>query len=138
MGQSARDVTVRAIDLFNREFAAGRSGVSDETRDAWVAEPRIVPFRAALEGNEYSGPCALDDFAAATRESWSWIRIEVREVRELDSEHVLVLGELVGSGRETGVEARAPVAFFFFVQAGRMAEAHTHASEAEALVAAGR
>jgi ketosteroid isomerase-like protein len=128
-------VAEHAIEIFNREFAAGRTGVSDETRDSWVAEPLIVPFRAALEGNEYSGPSALDDFAAETRESWEWVKIDVAEIRELDQSRALVIGDLVGRGRETGAEARATLAWIFVVREGRIAEARTFPGEREALEA---
>jgi ketosteroid isomerase-like protein len=132
------DVAARAIESFNREFAAGKTGIDAETRATWVAEPVIVPFRAALEGTKYSGPTALEDFASDTRESWEWIRIEPMEIRELDAQRGLVVAELVGRGRETGAETSAPIVNLFVVRDGRMAESRTFTSEREALAAAGR
>jgi ketosteroid isomerase-like protein len=135
VSEDAVSVVERAIEIFNREFAAGKTGISAETRSVWVPEPVIVPFRAALEGNEYSGPTALEDFAAETRESWEWVRIEPREFRALDAQRALVVGELNGRGRETGAEASAPIAFLFTMREGRIAEARTFLSEHDALKA---
>jgi ketosteroid isomerase-like protein len=136
--ESAKEVTERAVELFNREFALGNTGISAETRALWDPEPVIVPFRAALEAIEYSGPTALEEFAADTRESWAWIRIEADEIRELDSQRVLLLGDLVGGGRATGAETRAPMVNLFVVREGRVAESRTFASEQDALEALGR
>ena len=126
----------KAIEIFNREFAAGKSGVSDEARALYAPEPVIVPFRAVLEGTEYSGPDALDQFVAETRESWEWVRVESYEVRELDPDRAIAAGTLVGRGRETGAEASSPIALLAVVRNGRLAEARTFLSEREALEAA--
>jgi ketosteroid isomerase-like protein len=137
VSEDAVPVAERAIEIFNRGFAAGETGISAETRALWVAEPVIVPFRAALEETEYSGPTALESFAADTRESWEWVRIEPKEIRGLDARRALVVGELNGRGRETGAEVSSPIAFLFTVREGRIAEARTFLSERDALEAAG-
>jgi ketosteroid isomerase-like protein len=128
-------VAEKAIEIFNREFASGASGVSDEARALYAPEPLIVPFRAALEGTEYSGPNALDQFVAETRESWEWVRVESYEVRELDAGRAIAAGTLVGRGRETGAEASSPIALLAVVRDGRLAEARTFLSEQDALAA---
>jgi ketosteroid isomerase-like protein len=135
VAETAKTVAQRAIALFNHEFAAGKLGLDAETRDGWAPEPVIVPFRAALEGNEYRGPQALEDFAADTRESWAWIRIDPSEIRELDEERILVIGQLSGKGRETGAETTAPMATLLVIRGGRVAESRTYTSEREALEA---
>jgi ketosteroid isomerase-like protein len=136
MPESAEAVAKRAVELFNHEFGAGPTGISDETRALWAPEPLIVPFRAALERNAYGGPTALDDFAAETRESWRWVRIENAEIRELDPRRALIVGDLRGCGRETGAETSAPVALLLIVNQGRITESRTFMSEREALEAA--
>ena len=137
MSESAKDVAERAVAIYNAQFQAGQTTVTEASRAIFAPEPVIVPFRAALEGNEYSGPTALDDFFAETRESWAWVRIESPQIRELDAGRALVVGELVGRGSEPGAEARAPVALLFVVADGRIAEARTYASEQDALAAVG-
>ena len=127
----------RAIELFNLEFAAGQTGISDDSRALYASEPVIVPYRAALEGTEYRGPTALDQFVSDTRESWEWVRVENEEIRDLDAERALAVGRLVGRGRETGAEASSPIALLAVIRDGRLAEARTFLSEADALEAAG-
>jgi hypothetical protein len=133
--ESAKAVARRAIEAYNENFRAGQTTVGEATRANFAPEPVIVPFRAALEGTEYSGPTALDDFFAETRESWAWVRIDIAQVRELDAERALVLGEFVGSGIKSGAETSAPVALLFVIAAGRIAEARTYATEQDALAA---
>jgi hypothetical protein len=135
VGDSAKAVAERVIAAYNDQFRPGQVTVTEASRAVFAPAPVIVPFRAALEGNEYRGQTALDDFFAETRESWAWVRIEPDRIRELDSERALVLGELVGSGIETGAETSAPIALLIVVAAGKVAEARTYASEAEALMA---
>ena len=138
MAESAKSVAQGAIEMFNREFAAGRTGISAETRASWVPEPVILPFRALLEATEYSGSTALENFAADTRESWEWIRIEPDQIRELDARRALLVGELIGRGRETGIETSAPIAVLLVVRDGRVAKVRTFTSEREALAEAGQ
>jgi ketosteroid isomerase-like protein len=133
MPETGKAVAERAIESFNREFASGKTGIDDETRALWAEKPLIIPFRAALEGTEYSGATALDDFGADTRESWEWIRIDHDQVRELDPQHVLVVGKLIGRGRATGAETSAPIVNLFVIRAGRIAESRFFTSESDAL-----
>jgi hypothetical protein len=135
MPEEPVSVAKRAIEVFNREFATDKIGISAETRDQWVPEPVIVPFRAALEEIEYSGPTALEKFAADTRESWEWVRVEPEEFRPLDAQRALVVGELNGRGRETGAEVSSPIAILIAAQEGRIAETRTFLSERDALEA---
>jgi hypothetical protein len=138
VNESAQTVAERLVALFNRDFGAGEGPLGTDTRALWVDEPVIVPLRAQLEGSVYEGPTALDDFVAASHESWSSLRLQPDEFRQLDPERVLMTGNLVGAARGTGLQTQAPVAMLFVVRGGRVAEAHTFASESEALLAASR
>jgi ketosteroid isomerase-like protein len=135
VSEDSVSVAERSVEIFNREFGAGQTGISAEARALYVPEPVIVPFRAALEETEYSGPNALESFVADTRESWEWVRIEPDEVRELDARRALIIGKLIGRGRETGAEASSPIAILLTVRDGRVAEARTFLSERDALKA---
>jgi hypothetical protein len=134
MPASATAVAERAIELFNRDMRK-HGEISEELRALFVAEPVIVPFRAALEGVEYRGETALDDFAAASRESWSRLWVEPGDFRETDSERVLMRGELVAFGRESGAETRAKIFQACVLREGRIAELRTFGSEEAALAA---
>ena len=109
--------------------------MSEDVRAIWAAEPVIAPFRSLLEKTKYSGPRALDEFAADSMESWRSVRWETPELREIDPERVLMLAELVGVARQTGMETRARLAVLFVVREGRIAECRTYASEQDALSA---
>ncbi|MGH2981081.1 MAG: nuclear transport factor 2 family protein, partial [Solirubrobacterales bacterium] len=135
--ESAIDVVLRLGELFNRALDQGEDDL-DDLRALFHDEPVIVPIRAALEGTEYTGSQAVDEFIAASRESWSRIRIEPTQARSLDPERVLVVGDLIGTGRETGAETQAHVAWLFVVRDGKIAEARTFTSEDGALMAAER
>jgi hypothetical protein len=135
--EPARSVAERAVGLFNRDAGQGNRPRPD-ARAQWAAEPLIVPLRAALEGTEYRGSTALDDFTDDALESWSRLQLEADEFREIDSERILMIGALVGWARETGLEMRAPVAILLVVREGLIAELHTYASEQEAMAAAGQ
>ena len=138
MSEASLALVRRAMDQYNWEFAEDRSGISDETRALWVKEPVIVPFRAALEGTEYTGPAALDQFGDETRESWAWLRIDVEAIRPVEDEAVLVTGTMHGAGREFGAETEANLALLFELEGDRIAAARTFASEQAALEAAQR
>lgn len=137
MSDSAKEVVKRGIELFNRDFGAGKREVEDDVRALWAPEPVLVPIRAALEGTEYRGPAALDEFLAASMESWTRLRLEPEEIREIDAERVLMIGDLVGWARETGLETRARVGMLFAVRDGRIEEARTYPRVRDALAAVG-
>jgi len=107
-------------------------------RDLFAPEPLIIPFRAALEGTQYSGPSAVDEFIADSRESWATLRFHPAEVEAIDEETVVVAGDLVGTGHETGAETKAKVALMFVVHDGRIQEMRTFLSKCDALEAAGQ
>jgi hypothetical protein len=130
-------VVERALELFNRDAGQGKPP-GPESRALWVAEPLIVPLRAALEGTEYRGSTALDDFTADSLESWTRLLLEADEFREIDDERILMTGAIVGWARETGLEMRARVAILLVVREGLIAELRTYASEQEAMAAVSR
>lgn len=128
----------RLVDLFNREMDEVTGDFSAQWRDLYVDEPVIAPLRTAMEGTEYSGPNALDDFAQAMAESWSHVKAEIKEIRELDADRVLVVAGMTATGRDTGAEITQPIGWLVLVQEGKIAEVRTYTSEREALEAAGR
>jgi hypothetical protein len=136
VANSNRELVLRFVELFNHDMAEGATGVSNEMRDLFVSEPVIVPLRAYLEDIEYSGPTALEDFTAGSAETWRRVQIEPGEIRELDGEHVLMVGTLVGTGRESGAKTEQPCAWLIEFRDGRIAEGRTYLSEREALQAA--
>jgi ketosteroid isomerase-like protein len=135
MSETARALVERSVELFNRDFGHDKSELSPESRALWASEPVIVPLRAALEGTEYRGPTAFADFFADSMESWSRLRLEPAEYRELDDRRILMVGDLTGWARETGLETCARLAWLYVIDDGRIAEVRTFVSEQDALAA---
>jgi ketosteroid isomerase-like protein len=127
-----------AIEAFNRVGAKGNFRIDDRTRALWVEDPVIVPLRAALEGIEYRGPTALDDFSTANAEAWESLRIDVEDIREAGEDAALIYGTVTGVARETGIETNARVILHMVLQEGRIASMRTYLSEADALREASR
>ena len=103
-----RELIERLTWLFNHMLEDDDAPFREEAERVWAEEPEIVPMRAALEGNLYSGPSAVEDFRAESKESWSELEIEVLEVTGTGPRY-LVTGALRGRGRESGAEVQTPV-----------------------------
>jgi hypothetical protein len=130
--QRLEDIARQAIADFNR-VCDGRFEIDDEGRSRWVEDPMIVPMRAALEGTEWRGPTALDEFAAANAEAWERLHIETQGVRALDDTSALIYGDLTAVARGTGIVTRAPLVFHMTVRDGLIASFRTFHSEDAAL-----
>ena len=141
MSEEKIDVARRLIELFNRIGAStgdstliaspDREAIKEITTD----DLEIVPLRAALEGTVFRGPNALDDFWAASRESWETLRMDIDEVSE-HGDRVLAVGRLRGRSRETGMEVEAPMGWVATFANGKIASIRTYPSVAEAREAA--
>ena len=128
----------RVAGLFNETIGRGNTEVSAEARNLWAEEPLIVPLRAALESTEYSGPTALEDFAADTVESWSRLQFEEEKAVDVDENRVMLVGRLSGTGHDTGAETEMDVAVLLEFEEGRLAVFRTFLSEDEAMRAVSR
>lgn len=135
MSESAEQFVRQAFEAFNRGAVVETGRVPDDLRELFVEEPVIVPMRAALEAVEYAGPSALDDFAAAARDSWVHLCVDIEDVREVEPDKVIVTGVLRAVGRETGAEVEAHVGWVVELEQGRVAVMRTFPSEAEARAA---
>jgi ketosteroid isomerase-like protein len=68
------------------------------------------PFRAQLEGTVYRGPDGIRRCIADLQEDWSEIRIDPLELHEA-GDFVVVIGQVHGRGRGSGVELDAVAGF---------------------------
>jgi ketosteroid isomerase-like protein len=118
----------RLIELFNRQDIAG-------IKEITVENAEIVPMRAALEGTVFRGPTAVDDFFAASDESWEELRMHVDEVSE-HGDRVLAIGGLSGRARETGMEIDSPMGWMVTFGEGKIASVRTYVNVANAREAA--
>ena len=126
----------RFVELFNRDFAQEPLDFSAELRAMFVAEPVVVPMRAALEGIEYRGSDALDQASAAFSESWTRLQLDLDELRVLSDELVFGRASLSGTGRGTGAEASVRLFWLIEFEGNRIAAVRSFLSESEALAMA--
>ena len=132
MEGSDRDVIERLAWLFNGMFEPDDAAYRAELERVWAPEPEIVPMRAALEGNIYHGPDAVETFLRESREAWSELEIELVEVTG-DGPRYLAEGKLRGRGRESGAEIQAPIWTVIDVQGGRVTRVAAHLDRQQAL-----
>jgi ketosteroid isomerase-like protein len=97
-------VVSKNLDLVRSIYAAWERG--DYSSAEW-AHPEIeyVILRAAgFPPSSAKGRTAMRDTARANIEIWAQLRIAAEEFRELDSERVLVLDDVSGRGKRSGLE----------------------------------
>jgi ketosteroid isomerase-like protein len=124
------------VQMVRDAIAGFNDGDPDRMAASMAPGGVIVPLRAALEDIVYEGPNAAHEFWAASMQAWSALHIDVSEFRDL-GDRVLVLGRLIATARETGVELDTQVAWIVTFEDDQVAEIRTFASQAEALAAAG-
>lgn len=130
MGEDRAELATRLTELFN---AGDREGL----RDLLADDAEIVPLRAALEGTVYRGPSALDEFWAATYETWETIQMEIDE-ETLHGDRVLGIGRLRGRARHTSTDVDSPMAWVITFDGDKVARIQTYVNLAEAREAAER
>src|SRR5436190_1759344 len=118
MPEERVELTRRLVELFNRRDVEGLKEIT-------VADAEIVPMRAALEGTVYRGPTAVEEFFAASDESWEELRMYVDEV-SAHGGRVLAIGRLRGRARETGMEVDSPMGWVVTFGEGRIASVRTY------------
>ena len=111
----------RAMDAFNR-------GDMEALREITAPGLKIVPFRAALENIEYTGPNALDEFWADATSAWSELRVDIDEV-ETAGERAVAHGVLRGTARESGAKVESQPTWTFTFRDGLIEEIHTRVAE---------
>ena len=92
------------LDLVRSIYAGWERG--DYTSAEW-AHPEIeyVILRAAgFPASSAKGRTAMGETVRANIEIWAQLRIAAEEFRELDSERVLVLDDVSGRGKRSGLE----------------------------------
>jgi ketosteroid isomerase-like protein len=126
----------RVTEAFNETVGRGVTEPSVADAELWAEAPLIVPMRAAVEGTEYSGKDALEDFARDSVATWETLRMDQDTYTQIGDDLVLGVGRLVGRARETGITVDNRLAFLFRFEGGRVAEFRTFTSEQDAREAA--
>jgi ketosteroid isomerase-like protein len=108
-------------------------------------EPMIAAVDPAFEmrlvgvGGEpvhYAGVSGIRKFFRDVAESWEWFRFEATDLRDL-GDRVLVIGDVRGRGRVSGVDVADRWAWIVDLKEGRAASLRGFLHEHEALEAAG-
>jgi ketosteroid isomerase-like protein len=85
----------------------------------------------------YTGASGIREFFDDAAETWETFRFEVTELRDLDDDCVLVLGDVRGRGRLSGAEVDDQWALIVGLRDGRAASVRGFLNHREALEAAG-
>jgi ketosteroid isomerase-like protein len=121
-----------------------REGVAALNRrdtDAMLAtlHPDVVlePLRAVLDGTVYRGHQGLRQWLDDMTEDWEHQRVELRDLRELESGQVVVDAVLHVRYRVSGVEVTAPGAWLCDFRDGTVSRIRFYRDPESALEAAG-
>jgi ketosteroid isomerase-like protein len=131
MSQENVESARRAVEIYNTHDVAALQGIT--TND--------VEFRTFLEGRAEAEPLrgheGVEEWQRSESEAWESLKVEPSEFRDLGENRVLVVGELRGRGRASGLELNAPAASVLEMRESKVCAFHAYTSRAEALEAAG-
>jgi ketosteroid isomerase-like protein len=118
-------VTSANLDLVRSIYAeaeAEREGFSWVQRIAEWAHPEIEFVVAdGPTAGSFVGLAGMQQSVRGMLGAWEDYRIDVEELRELDSERVLVLDRRSGRGKTSGLEIGTKGAFVYHVRDGKVA-----------------
>jgi ketosteroid isomerase-like protein len=129
MAQGNVELAARAIDAFN-----------DIDVDAFVAlttpDFQWSPSMVAIEGQSFHGRSGIESYFASLGDAWEEFQILPGTFREL-AHVVIMLGELRGRGKNSGVTVVSSLGMVFDLRGGKLARIRGYLDHADALAAAG-
>lgn len=123
------------VELVQAVLSRFGGRIDERLLDFMHDDCEIVPLRAALEDIVYRGSGSVRRFLEDSEESWSDLRVEMNEVRDV-GRYVLVLGRLRATARSSGVDVDAEVGLLIQVREGKTSSLRTFRDPAEAVAAA--
>lgn len=90
-----------------------------------------------IETTVYRGLEGLRSYFADSDAAWETIQGRFDEVREVDDERDIYVGELRGQGRASGLEVRLPVSWVAEWRVGKLIRLDAYLSKEQALEAVG-
>lgn len=84
----------------------------------------------------YAGESGIHEFFRDVARSWEWFRFEATHLRDLGGDRVLVLGDVRGRGRASGVAVADQWGLIVELSEGRVVHARGFLDQREALDAA--
>jgi ketosteroid isomerase-like protein len=95
-----------------------------------------ITSMAAVEGEVFVGRDGIDTYFGRMREAWDEFQTLADEYRDL-GDRVLLLGQLDGKGRISGVPVSAHLDILFDLRDGKISRMHSFLDHDEALRTAG-
>jgi ketosteroid isomerase-like protein len=99
------------LDLIREGVAALNRGDAEGMLRTLHPDVRLEPLRAVLDGTAYRGHDGLREWLHDMQEDWEYQRVELHDVRALESGQALVDAVLHVRYRGSGVEVAAPGAW---------------------------
>ena len=131
MSEDNLEIVRRAVEIFNELGFEGFGTSALVTDDVEFHEPPEQPAPRVAHGRE-----EVTALAGAFDETWESHRSELREIRAIDADRVLLLSIEHLKGRD-GIELEAPFAAIFTLRDGRIARWQAFWDRQTALTAAG-
>ena len=124
------------VEIVREMVAAGRRG--DWKAAIALFHPDVELDASQMpDGGTYQGVEALQSFYTRWLGHWDKLEITPRRIVEVDADRVLVLVELRGIGRSSGVEVAMTVADLHTLRQGRIVQVTGYPDHREALEAVG-
>src|SRR6188472_4417634 len=125
------------VEVIRKSLEAFQRGEFDLSTALWDAEGEWIPAMAgAVENNVYRGHVALRRYSDELFESFSEVRLDDIEFKDL-GDRVLVLYRLSVRGRDSGVAVDQPGGVVYQLRGGKIVHGRSYLSHGEALEAVG-
>ena len=134
MSQENVEIVRRAAELLSEAYKSGEP--SDEMLARCAPDIQVDSSRRVFNPAIYDGHAGLRSAISDICEAWEDFREEDERLIDV-GDKVLVLQTIVGRGRASGVEVRAPGALIWTLRDGLVTRVETFADQTEALKAVG-
>jgi ketosteroid isomerase-like protein len=124
------EIVKPSIDAYNRRDVEALADLVTPDFELFTAIVGVV------EGGSYRGPDGLRTYFDAVSDAWEEIQIIAEEFRDL-GDSVLVLGQIEGRGRASGVQVNAPQGLIYDFRGDKISRIRAYLDHGEALRAAG-
>ena len=129
MSQENVEVVKRAVNAFNRRDLDGLEELGTPDIE-WITS------MGAIEGEPFRGREGGDTYLARLTDAWEEFRTVAENVRDL-GDRVLMLGQVEGRGKGSGVPVNMPLAQVYDFRDGKVSRIRSYLEHGEALKAVG-
>jgi len=130
MSKENVEIVKRALDAFNdRDVPSFEDLVTDDFE--WL--PAMISL---VERGSFRGRDGVKTYFRESASTWSEHRVRGGEFHDL-GDRIVVLGQMEGQGRVSGVAANSEIGMVFELRSGKLARARAYLAHNEAVKAAG-